>query len=114
MKFNGEKIMSETKNQWKKKFIMVALGQAVSLLGSHGVQFALIWWLAERTASPLMLGISGLAAYLPVTLFSPAAGIAADRFNRKWISIFCLSGQCWSCSVYGGSEAPFSSRRFSR
>ena len=80
--------MSETKNQWKKKFIMVALGQAVSLLGSHGVQFALIWWLAERTASPLMLGISGLAAYLPVTLFSPAAGIAADRFNRKWISIF--------------------------
>ena len=67
---------------------MVALGQAVSLLGSHGVQFALIWWLAERTASPLMLGISGLAAYLPVTLFSPAAGIAADRFNRKWISIF--------------------------
>ncbi len=63
-------------------------GQAVSLLGSHGVQFALIWWLAERTASPLMLGISGLAAYLPVTLFSPAAGIAADRFNRKWISIF--------------------------
>ena len=80
--------MSETKNQWKKKFIMVALEQAVSLLGSHGVQFALIWWLAERTASPLMLGISGLAAYLPVTLFSPAAGIAADRFNRKWISIF--------------------------
>ena len=72
----------------EKNFIMVALGQAVSLLGSHGVQFALIWWLAERTASPLMLGISGLAAYLPVTLFSPAAGIAADRFNRKWISIF--------------------------
>ena len=72
----------------EKITIMVALGQAVSLLGSHGVQFALIWWLAERTASPLMLGISGLAAYLPVTLFSPAAGIAADRFNRKWISIF--------------------------
>ena len=76
------------KDKWKTKFLAVALGQAVSLLGSHGVQFALIWWLAEQTASPLMLGVSGLAAYLPMALFSPLAGIAADRMNRKHICIF--------------------------
>lgn len=58
------------------------------MLGSHGVQFALIWWLAEKTSSPLMLGISGIVAYLPMFLFSPLAGIAADRYNRKFISIF--------------------------
>ena len=80
-------IMTETR-KWKQSFLIVALGQAVSLLGSHGVQFALIWWLAEQTASPLMLGASGLAAYLPMTLLSPVAGIAADRFNRKFICIF--------------------------
>lgn len=74
--------------KWSTRFITVALGQAVSLLGSHGVQFALIWWLAEQTSSPLMLGLSGLAAYLPMTLFSPLAGIAADRFDRKFICIF--------------------------
>ena len=74
--------------KWKSQFMTVALGQAVSMLGSHGVQFALIWWLAEKTSSPLMLGISGLVAYLPMTLFSPLAGIAADRYNRKFISIF--------------------------
>lgn len=74
-------------NKWKTKFLMVALGQAVSLLGSHGVQFALIWWLAEKTSSPLMLGLSGLVAYLPMTIFSPIAGVAADKFNRKYISI---------------------------
>ena len=76
------------KNKWKSKFIIVALGQAISMLGSHGVQFALIWWLAERTSSPFILGMSGLVAYLPMTLFSPIAGIVADRFNRKFISIF--------------------------
>lgn len=76
------------KNKWKLKFLIVALGQAISLLGSHGVQFALIWWLAEQTSSPLMLGISGLAAYLPMALLSPIAGIAADRINRKFICIF--------------------------
>ena len=79
--------MCET-NKWKSKFLVVALGQAISLLGSHGVQFALIWWLAEKTSSPLMLGISGIVAYLPMTLFSPVAGIAADRLNRKFICIF--------------------------
>ena len=79
--------MEKTK-KWKSQFMTVALGQAVSMLGSHGVQFALIWWLAEKTSSPLMLGISGIVAYLPMTLFSPLAGIAADRYNRKFISIF--------------------------
>ena len=72
----------------KSQFIVVALGQAISMLGSQGVQFALIWWLAEKTSSPLMLGISGIVAYLPMSLFSPIAGIAADRYNRKFISIF--------------------------
>lgn len=75
-------------NKWKAQFMIVALGQAVSMLGSHGVQFALIWWLAEKTSSPLMLGISGIVAYLPMTVFSPLAGVAADRYNRKFISIF--------------------------
>ena len=78
----------EKTQKWKSQFMIVALGQAVSMLGSHGVQFALIWWLAEKTSSPLMLGISGIVAYLPMTLFSPLAGIAADRYNRKFISIF--------------------------
>lgn len=79
--------MEKNKN-WKSQFIIVALGQAISMLGSHGVQFALIWWLAEKTSSPLMLGISGIVAYLPMSLFSPIAGIVADRYNRKFISIF--------------------------
>ena len=78
----------EKTQKWKSQFMIVALGQAVSMLGSHGVQFALIWWLAEKTSSPLMLGTSGIVAYLPMTLFSPLAGIAADRYNRKFISIF--------------------------
>ena len=75
------------KQNWKLKFFMVTLGQAVSMLGSHGVQFALIWWLAEQTSSPFMLGLSGLVAYLPMSLFSPLAGVAADRLNRKWVCI---------------------------
>ena len=88
--------------KWKSQFMIVASGQAVSMLGSHGVQFALIWWLAEKTSSPLILGISGLVAYLPMTLFSPLAGIAADRYNRKFISIFSDMAMGTVALVYAG------------
>ena len=124
----------ERLQKWKTQFMIVALGQAVSMLGSHGVQFALIWWLAEKTSSPLMLGMSGLVAYLPMTLFSPLAGIAADRYNRKFISVFSdmtmgtialiyaglLSffdlqfGQYLLCYVSEGLEALSSSRQYNR
>ena len=87
MKMSEKKGTLKQKN-WKTQFVLVASGQAISMLGSNGVQFALIWWLAEETSSPLMLGISGSVAYIPMAVLSPAAGIAADRYNRKFISIF--------------------------
>ena len=74
-------------SRWKKSFFTIVLGQAVSLIGSSGVQFALIWWLAEQTSSPLIMGIAGIAAFLPMTLLSPFAGVAADRYSRKAICI---------------------------
>ena len=92
----------ERLQKWKTQFMIVALGQAVSMLGSHGVQFALIWWLAEKTSSPLMLGMSGLVAYLPMTLFSPLAGIAADRYNRKFISVFSDMTMGTIALIYAG------------
>ena len=36
--------MTESRN-WKLPFFTIWAGQAVSLLGSNLVQFALIWWL---------------------------------------------------------------------
>lgn len=72
---------------WKRKFLTIAIGQTASLIGSSAVQFALIWWIASETASPFMMGLSGLAAFLPYAVLSPIAGIAADRYHRKYICI---------------------------
>lgn len=81
--------MTKNKNtsRWKARFFTITAGQTVSLIGSSAVQFALIWWLASETQSPMILGISGLAAFLPITFLSPIAGVWADRFNRKTICI---------------------------
>ena len=75
------------KEKWKVKFGIILAGQAVSQIGSFAVQFAVIWWLAGKTSSPFILGVSGMAAYLPAVLLSPVAGVMADRYNRKIISI---------------------------
>ncbi|MBQ1252709.1 MAG: MFS transporter [Firmicutes bacterium] len=72
---------------WKTKFLAVASGQMVSLIGSSAVQFALIWWLTMETGSAVILGLAAVINFLPATFLSPYAGIIADRFNRKYICI---------------------------
>ncbi len=61
---------------------------SASFLGSLAHQaFALAtgWMLFERTQSALILGLAGLARYLPLLIFNLPAGHAADRFSRKLI-----------------------------
>lgn len=72
---------------WRRPYYTILAGQAVSQVGSSAVQFALIWYLAQETASPAAMGLAGLAAFLPGALLSPAAGIVADRHNRKRVCI---------------------------
>jgi DHA3 family macrolide efflux protein-like MFS transporter len=78
---------NEQNKRWKKRFYTIAVGQAVSYIGSSAVQFALIWWLAKETGSALMLSLAGLFAYLPQTLLAPFAGVWIDRLKRKTVMI---------------------------
>lgn len=74
-------------SRWKQKFFTIAVGQAVSLIGSSAVQFSLIWWLASETGSPLMMAFSGLVAFLPQIFLGPFAGVWIDRLKRKYVII---------------------------
>lgn len=74
-------------SRWKQKFFTIAIGQAISLIGSSAVQFALIWWLASETGSPMVMAVSGLAAFLPQIFLGPFAGVWVDRLKRKYVII---------------------------
>lgn len=78
---------SNNRYKWKQRFLIVAAGQAFSLIGSSAVQFALIWWLASETGSPMTMAFSGLAAFLPQLLLGPFAGVWIDRMKRKTVVI---------------------------
>lgn len=74
-------------NKWKQKFFTIAIGQTFSLIGSSAVQFAMIWWMAIETASPMMMSLAGLVAFLPQLLLGPFAGVFIDRRKRKTVVI---------------------------
>lgn len=71
---------------WKKLSCIWA-GELFSSLSSSIVQFAIIWWIAKETNSPLILTISFTVTYLPQAILSPFIGVWVDRLNKKWILI---------------------------
>lgn len=75
------------KQRWFLGFLTIAVGQSVSLIGSSAVQFALIWWLAIQTSSPIMLSMASLCAFIPQLVLGPFAGVWIDRMKRKTVII---------------------------
>ncbi|MBN2047586.1 MAG: MFS transporter [Anaerolineaceae bacterium] len=80
---------SESENpRWQGKFYSIWGGQAVSLIGSQLVSFALIWYLTNLTGSAKVLAAASLCSVLPNLVLSPFTGAIADRFDRRKIMIF--------------------------
>jgi len=70
---------------WTRRFFTIWTGQAFSLFGSALVQFALIWWLTQKSGSATVLAIATLVGMLPQILLGPFAGALVDRWNRRII-----------------------------
>jgi MFS transporter, DHA3 family, macrolide efflux protein len=64
-------------------FIVVWLGQLVSVLASSMSHFGLTIWMFQETKSALAMGLMQVAFILPFLLLSPIAGVMVDRYNRK-------------------------------
>jgi DHA3 family macrolide efflux protein-like MFS transporter len=83
-------LMENTNNlgqNWALRFIPLWTGQALSLLGSQLVQFAIIWYLTQETNSATTLAIASMMGLLPQVLLSPFIGTWVDRGNRRLILI---------------------------
>jgi MFS transporter, DHA3 family, macrolide efflux protein len=70
-----------------RPFLIIWGGQALSLLGSHLVQFALIWWLTETTGSATVLALASLVGLLPQVVLGPFVGVLVDRWDRRRIML---------------------------
>ena len=68
-------------------FVVVWLGQVVSMLGTGMTNFALSFWIFEQTGEATALTWSIFFFMAPSVLFSPIAGAIVDRANRKMVMI---------------------------
>lgn len=70
-----------------KPFVMYWIGNLISIAGSQMQLWALYWHLRTLSDQPMVISGIGLARFLPVILLSLVAGVAADRFNRRKMTI---------------------------
>ncbi|MEP7359902.1 MAG: MFS transporter [Anaerolineales bacterium] len=64
-------------------FLIVWIGQFVSVLATNMTQFALTIWVYEKTHSVTALALQGVFFITPFLIISPVAGALVDRHNRK-------------------------------
>lgn len=68
-----------------KTFLLIVLGQIISLFGNAALRFALPLYLLRQTGSATLYGLVTAAAMLPALLGTLAGGILADRFPKAKI-----------------------------
>jgi MFS transporter, DHA3 family, macrolide efflux protein len=75
-----------------KTFVVIWLGQLLSLIGSGMTSFALGVWIFRETGEATPFALTILFFSLPRLLLMPLAGMLADRFNRRWLMILGDTG----------------------
>ena len=62
-------------------------GQVISQSGDSIYLIGLLWLALELSASKTVTGLVAMSAYLPAMLFALAAGVAADRYDRRRVML---------------------------
>ncbi|HEY3477051.1 MAG TPA: MFS transporter [Anaerolineales bacterium] len=70
-----------------KTFLVIWIGQLISMLGSGLTGFALGVWIFDQTGQATPFALTILFANLPRILLLPVAGSLADRWNRRSVMI---------------------------
>ncbi|MGN1033309.1 MAG: MFS transporter, partial [Intestinibacter sp.] len=72
---------------FNRDFIMVVVGQIVSLFGNSILRFALPLYLLNQTGSSSLFGMVVACSFVPMIVLGPVGGIFADRVNKKNIMV---------------------------
>lgn len=76
----------EAENTWRG-FLLVWIGQVVSILGSGLTQFGLGVWAFQKTGSVTDFTLIFVFGTVPGLLLAPFVGALIDRWDRRWVMI---------------------------
>lgn len=75
-----------------RRFLVIWIGQVISIVGSGLTSFGLAVWVYQRTGAATPFALAALFGTLPRVLLAPVAGVAADRWNRRRIMLLADTG----------------------
>jgi len=75
-----------------RTFLIVWMGQVVSIVGSGLTWFGISIWVFLETGSVTQLAVILLSSQLPRIVLSPIAGTYVDRWDRRWAMILADAG----------------------
>ena len=78
--------------RWKRQTAIFLTSQGISLLGSALVQFAITAYISMQTKSGVYATIAVMCAILPTFFLSPFAGVWADKYDRKVLTMIADGG----------------------
>lgn len=70
-----------------KNFVIIVVGQIISLFGNGILRFALPLYLLKTTGSPALFGFVSAISFVPLVVLMPIGGILADRSNKRNIMV---------------------------
>lgn len=74
----------------QRNFAWYLAGSTIALTGMWAQRVAIGWLAWELTRSGTWLGLISFADLFPTVIFTPVAGVIADRVDRRRMSIFAL------------------------
>ena len=77
----------EGSRDWRRNSLLFLFSQFTTGITSMIVQYAIVWYLTEKSGSATILSIATLLAMLPMVLLSPFVGTFVDRWNKKALLI---------------------------
>ena len=75
------------KISFSRDFMLVAVGQIISIFGNQILRYALPLYLLNQTGSAALFGTILAVSFIPMLLLYPIGGIIADRFNKRNIMV---------------------------
>jgi MFS family permease len=77
-------------------------GQIISLVGTWMQTIAEAWLIYRLTGSSVLLGVLGFVSQIPIFLLSPVAGLAADRWPRRYVVIMTQASSMFLAFILAG------------
>lgn len=71
----------------EKNFVLIIIGQIISLFGNAILRFALPLYLLSETNSAMLFGLVSACSFVPMILLYPIGGMIADRVNKRNIMV---------------------------